>query len=315
MVGFASFQFIAQTSILGQREFVPDILEEVAMGVLRQRMLEDLRLRGFQEHTRRCYIGCVQRFCDHYGVSPLKLGEQEIRDYLLYLDREKGYSPAARTNYIAALRFFYGVTLRRPEVLERIPFPKKRQRLPEILTKDEVERILIRIQSIKARAICSVAYGAGLRIAEVCVLRPDDIDSGRGLIHVRNGKGGRSRDVMLSPRLLKLLREYWRIVQPRSEWLFPSSQTPQRPINSGTVREALLKATEDAEIKKRVTPHVLRHSFATHLLEAGTDLRVIQALLGHHTISSTERYTRVATDHLKTVKSPLDSLRPSNRDS
>lgn len=278
------------------------------MGLLRQRMLDDLRLKGFQEHTRRCYVGCVQRFCDHYRVSPLKLAEEEIRDYLLYLEREKGYSPAARTNYIAALRFFYSVTLRRPEVVERIPIPKRQQRLPEILTKDEVQRILTRIHSIKARAICSVAYAAGLRIAEVCTLQPNDIDSARGLIHVRKGKGGRSRDVMLSPRLLELLREYWRIVRPRGEWLFPSSQTPKRSIHAGTVREALLRATEEAQINKRVTPHVLRHSFATHLLEAGTDLRVIQVLLGHNRISSTERYTRVATEHLKTVKSPLDSL-------
>lgn len=277
------------------------------MGALRQRMLEDLRLKGFQEHTRRCYIGCVQRFCDHYGVSPSKLGEQQIRDYLLYLEREKAYSPASRTNYIAALRFFYSVTLRRPEAVARIPIPKRRQRLPEILTKEEVERILSRIQSLKARAICAVAYGAGLRIAEACSLRPDDIDSARGLIHVREGKGG-ARDVMVSPRLLQLLREYWRIVRPRGEWLFPSSQTPMRPINFGTVREALLRAAEDAQIRKRVTPHVLRHSFATHLLESGTDLRVIQALLGHAKISSTERYTRVATQHLRTVKSPLDQL-------
>lgn len=278
------------------------------MGVLRQRFLEDLRLKGFQEHTRRSYVGCVQRFCDHVGISPLKMGEQEVRDFLLYLEREKGYCAASRSNYIASLKFFFAITLRRPEVMARIPFPRRQQRLPEILTKDEVERILTRIQSIKARAVCSVAYGAGLRIAEVCALQPNDIDSARGLIHVRKGKGGRSRDVMLSPRLLDLLREYWRIVRPRGEWLFPSSQTPKRPIYSGTVREALLRATEDAQINKRVTPHVLRHSFATHLLEDGTDLRIIQTLLGHNRISSTERYTRVATEHLKTVKSPLDSL-------
>jgi integrase/recombinase XerD len=299
---------MAYTSILGDRELVPETIEEVVMGTLRLRMLEDLRLKGFQEHTRRSYIGCVQRFCDHYRVSPLKLGEQEVRDYLLYLEREKAHSAASRTNYIAALRFFYSITLRRPEVMERIPFPKKQQRLPEILTREEVERILSRIQSIKARAICSVAYGAGLRIAEVSTLQPNDIDSARGLIHVRKGKGGKSRDVMLSVRLLDLLREYWRIVRPRGEWLFPSSQTPRRPINSSTVREALLRATEDAQINKRVTPHVLRHSFATHLLEAGTDLRIIQVLLGHSRISSTERYTRVATEHLKTIKSPLDQL-------
>lgn len=294
--------------ILKHREFVPGTLEEVGMGTLRQRMLEDLRLKGFQEHTRRCYVGCVQRFCDHVRISPMKMGEREVRDYLLYLEREKGYGPASRSNYIAALRFFFGITLRRPEVMAHIPFPRRQPRLPEILTKDEVERILTRIHSIKARAVCSVAYAAGLRIAEVCSLQPNDIDSARGLIHVRKGKGGRARDVMLSPRLLDLLREYWRIVRPRAEWLFPSSQTPKRPIGAGTVREALLRATEDAQINKRVTPHVLRHSFATHLLEDGTDLRVIQTLLGHNRISSTERYTRVATEHLKTVKSPLDSL-------
>ncbi len=300
--------------ILMGREVVPGTIEEAVMGTLRQRMLEDLRLKGFQEVTRRCYIGCVQRFCDHYRLSPLKLGEQEIRDYLLYLEREKGYSPAARTNYIAALRFFYTVTLSRPEVVARIPFPKKAHRLPVILTREEVEQILSRITSIKARAICAVAYGAGLRIAEVCALTPRDIESARGVLHVRCGKGVKDREVMLSPRLLEILRRYWRIVRPSGEWLFPSSQTNKRKVDSRTVADALMRAAEDANIRKRVTPHVLRHSFATHLLEAGTDLRVIQVLLGHSRISSTERYTRVSTAHLKTVTSPLDQLGEPKRD-
>jgi site-specific recombinase XerD len=282
------------------------------MGTLRDKMLEDMSLKNYAEVTQRCYIGCVQRFVDHYKRSPLRLGEREIRDYLLHLERDKAYSGAARHNYVAALKFFYKVTIGRGGAVERIPFPKVGRRLPAVLTKNEVERVFTRITSIKARTVCAIAYGAGLRIAEACALRPGDIDSERGIIHVRQGKGDKAREVMLSPRLLELLREYWKIARPQGEWLFPSSQTPRRRVDTRTVATALARAAEDANIKKRVTPHILRHSFATHLLEAGTDLRVIQTLLGHSRISSTERYTQVATAHLKTVKSPLDDLSTPN---
>jgi len=282
------------------------------MGMLRVRTLEDMRLKGFSEVTQRCYVGCVQRFCDYCAVSPVKIGEREIRDYLLHLEKDKAYSAASRSNYVAALKFFFRVTLGRPEVVARIPHPRQASKLPEILTRGEMDRLLSCITSMKARTASMVAYGAGLRIAEVCALKPGDIDSARGLIHVRTGKGSKSRDVMLSARLLEALREYWRVLRPQGDWLFPSSQTPRRRIDPRTVRDALIRATDAAGIKKRVTPHTLRHSFATHLLEAGTDLRIIQVLLGHSSVESTVRYTRVAGEHLKTVQSPLDRLGPDS---
>jgi len=262
--------------------------------------------------TQRCYVGCVQRFCDYCAVSPVKIGERQIRDYLLHLEKDKAYSAASRSNYVAALKFFFRVTLGRPEVVARIPHPRQASKLPEILTRGEMDRLLSCITSMKARTASMVAYGAGLRIAEVCALKPGDIDSARGLIHVRTGKGSKSRDVMLSARLLEALREYWRVLRPQGDWLFPSSQTPRRRIDPRTVRDALIRATDAAGIKKRVTPHTLRHSFATHLLEAGTDLRIIQVLLGHSSVESTVRYTRVAGEHLKTVQSPLDRLGPDS---
>jgi site-specific recombinase XerD len=176
------------------------------MGMLRERMLEDLKLRNRSVITQRCYLSCARRFAEHFSRPPAKLGEREIREFLLHLVNERGASPATHHQHVAALRFLYKVTLRRPAVVARIPFPKVPRRLPEILTGSEVERLLECITSLKYRAICSVAYGAGLRIHEACTLKPQDIDSPRGLIHVREGKGKKDREVMLGERLLHLLR-------------------------------------------------------------------------------------------------------------
>jgi site-specific recombinase XerD len=276
--------------------------------MLRERMLDDLRLKGYREITQSCYLRCVQRFADYHRRSPAVMGEREIRDFLLHLVEEKGLAPATHCMHVAALKFFYRVTLRRPQEVETIPYPRVPKRLPDILTGTEVERLLSCVTSIKYRAICSVAYAAGLRISEVCALRAADIDSGRGLIHVREGKGGKAREVMLSERLLGLLREYWRIVRPPDEWLFPSNGSAHRHVHDRTVRTALYQAARAARLKKRVTPHLLRHTFATHLLETGVDMRTIQLLLGHSSFKSTQRYARVQAEYLRRVKSPLDLL-------
>ena len=213
--------------------------------------------------------------------------------------------------HVAALRFLYTTTLRRPEEVVRIPWPKVPRTLPDILSRDEVLRLLDRVGNIKHRAVLSCAYGAGLRITEACSLTVKDLDSQRGLIHVRKGKRQLDRYVMLSERLLLLLREYWRQVRPEPPLLFPGEVSGQ-PISPRTVRESLKKAAVGLGIQKRVTPHSLRHAFATHLLEAGTDIRVIQALLGHGSIRSTQRYTAVSRRHVGRVKSPLDEVAPTD---
>jgi site-specific recombinase XerD len=277
--------------------------------MLSEKMLEDLKLRNRSEITQRCYLSCARRFVQHFdNRPPAKLGEPEIREFLLHLVNELGASPATHHQHVAALRFLYKVTLHRPEAVARIPFPKVPYRLPEILTGSEVERLLECITSLKYRAICSVAYGAGLRVHEACTLKPQDIDSSRGLIHVRGGKGKKDREVMLGERLLHLLREYWTVCRPQGEWLFPSNASPERPVNVRTVREALAQAVKAARLKRKVTPHLLRHSFATHMLEMGTDLRLIQMLLGHSSFRSTQRYTRLQAEYLRRLKSPFDLI-------
>jgi site-specific recombinase XerD len=281
----------------------------MAMGMLSEKMVEDLRLRNRSEITQRCYLGCARRFVGYFdNRPPAKLGERELREFLLHLVEERGVSPATHHQHVAALRFLYTVTLRRPEAVAAIPYPKVPKRLPEIPSGSEVERLLSCITSVKYRAICSVAYAAGLRIHEACTLKVQDIDSARGLIHVREGKGKKARQVMLGERLLQQLREYWRIYHPKGEWLFPSNASPDRPVNVHTVRAALHQAAKAARLKRKVTPHLLRHSFATHMLEMGTDLRVIQMLLGHSSFRSTQRYAQLQANYLRRIKSPLDLL-------
>ena len=236
------------------------------------------------------------------------MGEVEIKDFLLYLVQEKKASPATHRMHLAALKFLYTVTLKRPEEVAGIPFPKVPVRLPEILAGTEVERVLFCIKSLVPRTIAMLAYGAGLRISEACTLCPEDIDSKRGLIHVRHGKGGKDRDVMLGERVLLLLREYWKLAQPQGPYLFPNRKSSERSTAKRTVYRALQKASQASELTKRVTPHVLRHSFATHLLELGTDIRKIQALLGHSSLESTNRYTRVSQECIRRIQSPLDVL-------
>ena len=276
------------------------------MGALCQRMQEDLKLKNYAEGTRAEYLRCARNFAAFHRRSPAEMGEQEIREFLLAVAFRRK-SPATLKMHVASLKFLYATTLRRPEVVAALAWPHVPRRLPCILSGTEVDALLEAVEPIAYRAVVMAAYGSGLRINEACQLRTDDIDSKRMLIHVREGKRGRDRYVMLPVRLLALLREYWRQVKPRRPFLFPGDK-PDRPISESPVRNALAKAIRKVGVKKRVTLHVLRHSFATHLLEAGTDIRVIQALLGHSSIRTTQRYTQVSRQHVGRVQSPLDTL-------
>ena len=277
------------------------------MGEIKERMKAELELRCYSKSTQDEYLRYSERFVGHFMLSPTKMGEAQVWKYLLYLKREKEAGPATLKGNVAALKFLYTHTLRRPEEVARIPWPKVPRPLPDILSGSEVGCLLTSIHSFHHRVITMTAYGSGLRIGETCSLKPGDIDSKRMLIHIRDGKRGRDRYVMLPERVLEWLREYWRMARPRSPWLFPG-RDPEHHISKGAVQEAVRKAARDAGISKRVTPHVLRHSFATHLLETGTDIRTIQVLLGHNSIRTTERYTRVSKAHVGRVKSPLDLL-------
>ena len=278
------------------------------MGALSRRMEEDLKLKNYARPTRTEYLRCARRFAVFHMRSPSQMGEREIRDFLLHLSLRQQKSPSVLKMYIAAIRFLYASTLRRPEEVAWLSWPKIPRRLPDILTVDEVEAVLAAVEPLEHRVIVMTAYGAGLRISEACALGIADINSARGVIHVRDGKRARDRYVMLPRRLLDLLREYWRQVRPKGPYLFPGGK-PGRPLTPSAVRAALKKGVRKAGVKRRVTPHLLRHAFATHLLEAGANIRVIQALLGHSSIRTTARYMQVSARHVASVKSPLDHAR------
>jgi integrase/recombinase XerD len=238
------------------------------------------------------------------------MGEQEIRDFLLHLVRDRKASPATLSMYVNALKFLYNVTLKRPEAVQALAYPKRPKTLPVILSPEEVIRIFGAIRSVKHKAIIATAYAAGLRISEVCALRVSDIDSKRRRIHVRAGKGKKDRYVMLGESLLDLLRQYYRKARPQGAYLFPGYK-PQRPICTTAVRQVLRKAVQEAGLTKRVTMHTLRHCFATHLLERGTDIRILQVLLGHSSIRTTLRYTHVTDPLVQNLVSPLDLIHPA----
>lgn len=277
------------------------------MGKLKKKMADDLELRAYRPSTVEIYLRQAERFAQHFMKSPADMGELEIREYLLHLLRDKKAGPSAVKMSVAALKFLYMYTLNRPEEVVRIPWPKTRRPLPDILSGTEVSCLLESVRSLKHRMIAMTAYGAGLRVNEVCALKTSDIDSKRMLIHIRDGKNRRDRYVMLPKRLLLCLREYWKVVKPPGDWLFPG-RTPRGHIGADAVRDAVRKAARDAGLTKRVTPHILRHAFATHLLETGSDIRTIQVLLGHGSIRTTERYVKVSKAHVGRTKSPLDLL-------
>jgi integrase/recombinase XerD len=277
------------------------------MGRIRDRMEADLELKGFARTTRKDYLLRARHFVAHFGRSPESLGEEDVRQFLLHLVNERGVRPTTHRMYVAALKFLFSVTLRRPEVVAALPWPKVPRTLPDILSSEEVQKLLDAVRSLKHRAILMTAYGAGLRISEACTLEVGDLDSARMFIHVREGKRGKDRYVMLSPKLLDTLRVYWRHARPRSRYLFPGG-FPGAPISASAVQRVLKKAVAAAGLTKRATFHSLRHAFATHLLEAGTDIRTIQKLLGHSSIQTTARYTFVSEQQVARTRSPLDTL-------
>jgi len=276
------------------------------MTVLRQRMLEDMRIRNLTVNTQKEYVRSVAAFAKYFGKSPDRLTPEDIRTYQLYLLDEKGLSPSSLNIAVCALRFFYRVTLGVPWDIQTIPYAKKPKKLPVVLSRDEVAKLIGAVRDLKHRTALMTAYAAGLRVAEVTRLRIRNIDSRRMCIRVEQGKGQKDRYVMLSKKLLVRLRRYWRVYRPRP-WLFLDRRRTG-PLPISTVQAVCKRARIDARIDKPVTPHMLRHCFATHLLEAGTDLRTIQVLMGHRSLSTTAIYLRVAIPHIQDTRSPFDLL-------
>lgn len=276
------------------------------MGHLYDRMAADLRVRRYAPGTCARYLGCIRAFAEHHGTALGRTGEREVKAFLLHLVDIRGVGPAGLKMHVAALKFLYSVTLRRPRLAARLPFPRVPSPLPSVLSGSEVTRLLDAIDGAQLRTIALTAYATGMRITEVCSLKARDIDRSRRLIHVRGDKRARDRYTLLPAPVVAALRDSLR--QHREGPLFRWGPRSERVITPKMVRRALHEAAERAGITKRVTPHILRHSFATHSLEMGTDLRTIQALLGHSSIRTTERYTRIRADHLRRTTSPAELL-------
>lgn len=276
------------------------------MTPLRERMLHDMEIRNFSRNTQLSYLQQVSSFAKYFQRSPEALGPDEIHAYQVYITTERKLTPGSLSIIAAALRFLYKVTLKRDWVETEIPRPKTPFKLPVILSRDEVAHFLESIGSLKHRTILTTAYAAGLRISEVTRLKITDIDSQRMMLRVEQGKGQKDRYVMLSPQLLEVLRVYWKATRP-TKWLFPGDP-PSQPISRYAVEQACQKAHRISRIKKPITPHSLRHGFATHLLESGTDVRRIQLLMGHRSLATTARYLKVATTTVCATTSPFDLL-------
>ena len=277
------------------------------MTSLRNRMIEDLQVRNLSTNTQTCYVEQVARFARHFGKSPEELGPEEIRSYQVYLTNEKKLAPGSIVIAVSALRFLYRVTLHKDWTFEDvIPAPKKPQTLPVVLSPEETLQFLDSVEHIKHRTILTTCYAGGLRISEAISLQPNHIDSQRMVIRVEQGKGQKDRYIMLSPKLLEILRHWWRTERP-THWLFPGD-IPGKHITRYAVEQACQKAHLHCGISKPITPHSLRHAFAVHLLERGTDVRTIQLLLGHRSLATTARYLRIATSKVCSTTSPLDLL-------
>ena len=275
------------------------------MTPLRQRMREDMQIRHLSPHTQRAYLAAITRFAKHFGRSPTDLGLEEIRTYQLHLV-SGGTGHSAFTIAVSALRFLYTVTLHKDWRVDQIPHARRPQRLPVILSPTEVTQLLAAAPTLKYRTALTIVYAAGLRVSEVLALKVHDIDSHRMVIRVAQGKGRKDRYVMLSPKLLTLLRTYWKAARP-ADWLFPS-KIPGQPLNVASLQRACQEARQAAGLTKPVTVHTLRHSFATHLLESGTNVRAIQLLLGHRSLATTARYTHVSPQVFGALPSPFDRL-------
>ena len=283
------------------------------VSALRARMIEDMMVRGFTEETRTDYVRRVRAFAAFIRRSPDTATAEDLRRFQLH-HRQSGVQPPSINNSVSALRFFFTATLDRPDLARRLTVVREPLRLPTVLSVEEVTLLLQSAPGAKYKAALGTAYGAGLRVSEVVALKVGDIDSERMLLRVEQGKGRKDRHAMLSPQLLELLRDWWvegrrrGVLLPRG-WLFPG-RNPIEPLSTRQINRAVHAAAEAAGIKKRVSMHTLRHSFATHLLEQDTDIRVIQVLLGHAKLETTALYTRVATTTIRSVTSPLDRLAP-----
>lgn len=275
------------------------------MTPLRQRMIEDLELRNYSPGTIENYVRYVSGFARHFWKSPDKLGPEELRTYQLHLIKTKRVSWSYFNAIVCALRFLYVVTLGQPDMVQRLPYAKKPKKLPAVLSLDEVRRFLAAIGNARHRMVLTTAYAGGLRISEALGLQATDIDSKRMVLHVQQGKGRKDRLVPLSDKLLTLLRAYYAEYRPGG-YLFPGAT--DRPLNKKSIQVACRRACEAAGLRKRVTTHTMRHSYATHMLEAGTDLRTLQVILGHSSISSTAIYLHVRRHRLAAARSPLDLI-------
>jgi site-specific recombinase XerD len=276
-------------------------------------MLEDLQRRNYSQDTIRCYIRTVEDFSRRFNRPPDRLGPRHIREYQAELFQKRKLSPGTVTTHLAALRFFYIKTLKKAWSIAETPYPKKRHRIPAILSLEEVAQLIDAARTPYQRILLMMLYGTGVRRTELARLKVSDINSRRMVIHIQGGKGRRDRDVMLSPKLLEALRQYWRGLKRKpTTWLFPNKRrlkNTDAPIDSKVVWYACQQAAKRAGLKKAIHPHTLRHCFATHLLEAGADLRTIQILLGHHDLKETTIYLHVSERHLHATPSPLDALK------
>lgn len=279
------------------------------MTPLRQRMIETMVIRNYSERTIKTYVWWVALFAKHFGRSPELLGPEEIHGFQVWLQGQNRASWAGFNQAMCALRLLYREVLGRPEMIERLHFMRRERKVPVVLSSAEVSALLTAIDAAEARMILTTIYACGLRLGEALRLRPGDIDAERGMIWVRRGKGRKDRCVMLSPVLLAMLRTWWRVARPET-WLFPSPRDASRPCNASSVQKAIRRAAQAAGIRKPVSPRTLRHSFATHTMEAGTPMRVIQTVLGHRSIRTTELYTHVTPEGLAQLRSPLETLPP-----
>jgi integrase/recombinase XerD len=276
------------------------------MSTLREQLLADLQLKGLTPKTQKIYLREVSNYAKYFGKSPEELGEKEVKKYLVHLLEDRKLSTGTYKNYVAGIKFLYRTTLNREEVVEKIKYPKAKIKLPVVLDLAEVKTLLTVMENLKHRAILTITYSAGLRISETARLKVSDIDSKRMMVRVQQGKGGKDRYSILSQTALECLRQYWRAYRPK-EWLF-EGQKESSHICISSIRQIFLEAKERAGIRKPASPHTLRHSFATHLVEAGTSLYHVQLLLGHRSPTTTTVYLHVSKMNLAQVTSPLDSI-------
>jgi len=280
------------------------------MTPLRKRMLEELQRRNYSQTTIRAYLYAVEEFARYFGKSPDQLDQEQLREYQLHLLHDCKLTVGTIVGRIAALRFFFVKVLRRPYREVDLIYPKRPERLPTVLSQEEVERLIDSANNLLDHAMVMTLYATGMRRAELCRLKVEDIDSPNMMVHIRQGKGSRDRDVPLTPKLLKTLREYWQWMKPKT-YLFPGmahNWRADKPITPKCVWSAVQDAAKRAGIKKRVSPHTLRHSWATHLLENGTDLRTIQMLLGHAELEATTVYLHLSRRHLQAVVNPVETM-------